>query len=166
MVLICIPYTYQVFLITPALAHMHLVIAADPEPEIMFPIQTHTAVLCHCEILKIDNFEGFLSDSHEQLLLMWAGQFVCGLTDGQLDVFLFEGEVGDAPVGQGDDRDLVLLETWDYQVGALLLVSQKEQLVEAPVAVGVPVIWEGTQFFLEQEKLFELKDSYYPLFIA
>ena len=36
---------------------------------------------------------------------------MCRLTDGQLDVFLFECEVGDAAVGQGDDRDLVLLET-------------------------------------------------------
>ena len=42
---------------------------------------------------------------------MRAGEFVCRLTDCQLDVFLFESEVCDAPVGQGDDRDLVLLET-------------------------------------------------------
>jgi hypothetical protein len=60
----------------------------------------------------------------------------------------------------------VLLEAGGDKVGAFLVVFDKDQLVEALVAVGVPVVREDTQFSLEKEELLKFKDSHYSLFIS
>jgi hypothetical protein len=50
-VFIRISYTYKVSLIGTDLAHMHFVIASDPEPKIMFSVKTHITVLSDCKVL-------------------------------------------------------------------------------------------------------------------